>query len=283
MSAGLRDEDSRDHGHGSGSGSRSRSRGFRLSLQRFDPGRDLVAVKVETDSSAKMGMFFDYVDKRGLTMLGATVNRDPEGVVAFTVLDATEMGRDTALEVLRSVPLEDLRVEVVDSGVRGFASTGGHLLDAGSGRSVIASERTLRGFFRGMRELMGDDAGAAFLYYAGFVSGREWGKFLVDLGYDPGAAVKINFETLESQGYATSITVLEGEDVYRIEAHDLVECDLLSGYAAGKGGHVRTSHWFRGAVAGFLTAVRGGEWSVEEVECVNDGSDKCAFEARRKK
>ncbi|MDP7982639.1 MAG: hypothetical protein RAK18_05620, partial [Conexivisphaerales archaeon] len=134
MSAGLRDEDSKDHGHGSGSGSRSGSRGFRLSLQRFDPGRDLVAVKVEADSSAKMGMFFDYVDKRGLTMLGATVNRDPEGVVAFTVLDATEMGRDAALEVLRSVPLEDLRVEVVDSGVRGFASTGGHLLEAGSGR-----------------------------------------------------------------------------------------------------------------------------------------------------
>ncbi|HEU16963.1 MAG TPA: hypothetical protein ENO38_04770 [Nitrososphaeria archaeon] len=68
-----------------------------------------------------------------------------------------------------------------------------------------------------------------------------------------------------------------------VEMRDLVECGILSGYVAERGGHVRTSHWFRGTIAGFLAAVRGDEWSVEEVECINDGSDKCAFDARRRK
>jgi predicted hydrocarbon binding protein len=57
----------------------------------------------------------------------------------------------------------------------------------------------------------------------------------------------------------------------------LVECELLRGHRSG-----RTSHWIRGMIAGILTGAEGGEWDVEEVECVNDGSDMCAFEARRK-
>ncbi|MGC8848245.1 MAG: V4R domain-containing protein, partial [Conexivisphaera sp.] len=40
--------------------------------------------------------------------------------------------------------------------------------------------------------------------------------------------------------------------------------------------------WFRGVLAGLLSEVAGGEWDVEEVECVNDGSDRCVFSARRK-
>jgi predicted hydrocarbon binding protein len=61
--------------------------------------------------------------------------------------------------------------------------------------------------------------------------------------------------------------------VIRIETRDLLECDLLKGRRKGK-----TSHWFRGMLAGILEAAEGGEW---EVECINDGSDKCVFEARR--
>jgi predicted hydrocarbon binding protein len=38
----------------------------------------------------------------------------------------------------------------------------------------------------------------------------------------------------------------------------------------------------RGMIAGILTGAEGGDWDVEEVECVNDGSGKCAFEARRR-
>ncbi len=260
----------------------SRSQVFRIPISWFAPGRDLVAVRVRADSAAKLGMLWDYLMKDRIEIPGTMMNAIPEGVMALAILDVTEVGRDVAMGTLRSVPIGDLRIEVMNQEVREFAFTGGHLLEAGSGRSIVLSASGLMGFFRGMRELMGDDAGAAFLYYAGFVSGREWGKFLMDLGYDPGMAARINFETLKSQGYATSITVLEGEDKYRIEVHDLVECDLLSDYASSRGGHVRTSHWFRGTIAGFLAAVRGGEWSVEEVECINDGSDKCAFEARRK-
>ena len=259
---------------------RPRPQRFRIPLSWLDPGRELLAIKVSADSAGKVGMVWDYLEKRGLALLGAALNVGREGAVAFGVVDATGLGLEAAREAALGIPIEGVSVEVIDAG-RGFASTGGHELEVGSGRAVMASERTLLGLFRGIRELMGDDAGAAFLYYAGAMSGREWGRLLRDMGYDAGAALRVNFRSLESQGYATRVEVLEGKDRFRIEVYDLVECDLLSSYAARKGG-MRTSHWFRGAVAGFLSAALGGEWEVEEVECVNEGSDKCAFEARRR-
>ncbi|MGC9077119.1 MAG: V4R domain-containing protein, partial [Conexivisphaera sp.] len=57
-------------------------------------------------------------------------------------------------------------------------------------------------------------------------------------------------------------------------------CEVLSNYVKGR---ARTSHFFRGMIAGALSKIEGGEWDVEEVECVNDGSDKCAFEAKRRR
>ncbi|WP_269473735.1 V4R domain-containing protein [Conexivisphaera calida] len=255
---------------------------FRLPLSWFDPGRDLVSVRVRADSAGKIGMYWYYLLQNGVAIFGTMMNVAPGGALAFAILDATGMGREELMRIMRSAPVGDVEVEVIDAGVKGFASTGGHLLEAGSGRSIVMSASGLAGLFRGMRELMGDDAGAAFLYYAGFVTGREWGKFLVDHVGDPHAAARVFVEVLKSQGLATSAEILEGEDRYRIEARDLIECEVLSDYASRKGGRMRTSHWFRGIVAGVISAVRGGEWDVEEVECVNDGSDKCAFEIRRK-
>ncbi len=230
---------------------------FRLPLSWFDPGKDLVSVRVRADSAGKIGMYWYYLLQRNISIFGTMMNVNPGGASAYAILDATGMGRDELVGILRSAPIGGLDVEVIDAGVRGFASTGGHLLEAGSGR-------------------------AAFLYYAGFVTGKEWGKFLVDRVENPHEAVKIFLEVLKSQGLAMSAEFLEGEDRYRIEAHDLIECEVLSEYAAGKGGHMRTSHWFRGIIAGVISAVMGGEWSVEEVECINNGSDRCAFEVRRK-
>ncbi|MGC8614192.1 MAG: V4R domain-containing protein, partial [Conexivisphaera sp.] len=67
---------------------------------------------------------------------------------------------------------------------------------------------------------------------------------------------------------------------HRFEVGHLIECGVLSNYVKGR---ARTSHFFRGMIAGALSKIEGGEWDVEEVECVNDGSDKCAFEAKRRR
>ncbi|BBE42053.1 hypothetical protein NAS2_0664 [Conexivisphaera calida] len=152
----------------------------------------------------------------------------------------------------------------------------------GAARMVLAVEATLRGLFRGSKKLLGDDAGAAFTYYAGFTSGREMGELYVRSLMDPHVALGAFAETVKSNGYAADITILEGEDRYRMEMRNLIECELLSDYAAERGGHVNASHWVRGYVAGVLSAIRGGEWDVKEIECINDGPDKCAFEARKK-
>ncbi|MGC8969932.1 MAG: V4R domain-containing protein, partial [Conexivisphaera sp.] len=254
---------------------------FRMSTFRLAPGRTLVGVSVRADSAAKVGALWDHLMRGGVGVQGSMLNACPEGFEALAILDLTEVGREVGLELLRGTPLKGVEVEVIDSGIEGFASIGGHVLESGGHRSVIFSRNTVLGFLRGMRELMGEAAGAAFLYHAGFVSGREWGRYLAGRARDAREALAINLEVMKSHGLATSVAVLEGEGRYRFEARDLFECDLLSGYAAERGGRLRTSHWFRGALAGFLSEVMGGEWDVEEVECVNDGSDRCAFEARR--
>jgi hypothetical protein len=86
---------------------------------------------------------------------------------------------------------------------------------------------------------------------------------------------------LEARGYGTPIEVLSDPNGgrYRFEVGHLIECEVLSKYVTGR---ARTSNFFRGMIAGALSTIEGGEWEVEEVECINDGSDKCAFEARRK-
>ncbi|MGC8614161.1 MAG: V4R domain-containing protein, partial [Conexivisphaera sp.] len=134
----------------------------------------------------------------------------------------------------------------------------------------------LLGLLLGAREYLGDSVGSAFTYYAGLFSGHESAReFTAMFGKDQ--AIRLNIRTLESHGYASSIEMLVGESTYRFEVADLVECDLLRGHRTG-----RTSHWFRGVLAGMLSEATGGEWDVEEVECINDGSDKCVFNAKRK-
>jgi predicted hydrocarbon binding protein len=242
----------------------------------------MVAVRVEADSPYKVAKFWEHASKVGATVLGSMMNVHHEGVTAYGILDVTGVGAEGAEETLRSAPIEGLRAEVVGRSVMGFVGVGGHVLKEGNPRVVVMFDATLRGLFVGARRMLGDDVGAAFLYHAGLMSGREMGEVYARYGLDPRTALRAFAEAVKSNGYATDITILEGKDRYRIETRNLIECDLLSGYAAERGGHMRTSHWARGYVAGLLSTLRGGEWDVEEVECINDGSDRCAFEARRK-
>ncbi|BBE42055.1 hypothetical protein [Conexivisphaera calida] len=100
---------------------------FNLPVSRLSPGRDMVAVRVEADSPIKTGMLWDYLAKVGVTVLGAMLNTGPKGVIAYGILDVTDIGREAAEGILRSVPIEDLRVEVVERSTMGFVGTVGLL------------------------------------------------------------------------------------------------------------------------------------------------------------
>jgi len=144
---------------------------------------------------------------------------------------------------------------------------------------VIVGTKVLAGLLHGAKKYLGEDAGAAFTYYEGFFAGQAAGENLSQL--DHAAALTRIMRVLEARGYGTPIEVLSDPNGgrYRFEVGHLIECEVLSKYVTGR---AKTSNFFRGMIAGALSTIEGGEWEVEEVECINDGSDKCAFEARRK-
>jgi len=241
------------------------------------PGRDLVALEADV-AAGYLGVLYDGLRKAGFRVLGLMCSGEGPSLRCVGILDVTGSAADPREVASRLSAMEGLAsVRVIGGPARGFAAAGGHILEAGGVRSVVMTSRALLGLFLGAREYMGDPAGSAFAYYAGMFSGRQAAAELSG-ALGPGPALSAHLRILESHGYASRIELLGSADGshYRIEVRDLVECDLLRGRRRG-----RTSHWFRGVLAGFLSGLEGGEWDVEEVECVNDGSDRCAFEARR--
>jgi len=170
-------------------------------------------------------------------------------------------------------------IEVREGPVRGLAvQPPGRVIESSGARSILMTSRAFRGFLLGMREFMGEEVGQTVSYYAGYYFGRDSAREVRE-ALGPDVTFQAGLSIVRDLGHASSIEALRSPDGsrYRIEARDLFECDVLRGRRRG-----RTSHWFRGLLAGVLSVAEGGEWDVEEVECVNDGSDKCAFEARRR-
>jgi len=249
---------------------------MRIPVSWIAPGRDLVALEADV-AAGYLGVLYDGLRKAGFRVLGITCSGDGPNLRCTGILDVTGSTADPREIASRLSAMNGLvSARITGDSARGFAAVGGHIIEAGGARSIVMTSRALLGLFLGAREYMGDPAGSAFIYYAGFFSGREAAAELSGiLGSE--STLHVHTRILEAHGYATRVDILRGEGVYRFEARDLVECDLLRGRRKG-----RTSHWFRGVISGFLSELEGGEWDVEEVECINDGSDKCAFEARRK-
>ncbi|MGC9191767.1 MAG: V4R domain-containing protein [Conexivisphaera sp.] len=249
-----------------------------IPLSWVEAGRDLVAVEAEV-SAGYLGVVYDGFRKAGLRVLGFTCSGGGPTLRCVGILDATNSGRSPEEVAAALSAMEGIAsIEVIREPVRGFAAARGRVIGASGARAVVMTSRALLGLFLGARQYLGEEVGATFAYYAGFFSGREAARqFSSSLGRE--AAIRVHTRILESHGYASSIEVLRdaGGGRYRFEVRDLVECALLRGMRGG-----RTSHWFRGVLAGFLSELEGGDWDVEEVACVNDGSDACVFEARRR-
>jgi len=249
----------------------------RLPFSWIEPGRRLAAVTVEASGYSAVEEEHRAVESSGARVL-ATMCAPSEGrVVCESIVDLGELDPEeleSRLGSIKGIESADVR----EGAVPGFASLPGRTLEAAGTGSILMTSRALLGMLLGMREFLGEEVGETALYYIGYYSGRDAARSFGEI-LGPGAAPSVNFAVLQAHGYASSIEALRSPDGsrYRIEAHDMVECDLLKGSRSG-----RTSHWFRGMLAGILSAAEGGEWEVEEVECVNDGSDKCVFEARRR-
>ncbi|MGC8969698.1 MAG: V4R domain-containing protein [Conexivisphaera sp.] len=258
-------------------------RSFKVPLVAVEPGRRLAAVSLrvrEPDLPAVASAIRSRIAAAGIRILGFACSADGDAYACVGLGDYTDAPASPAevADWLSSIP-GVLEVNLHVAPVDGFAAVGGLVLEAAGARAIVMSSRAFAGLLQGPREYLGEDAGASFVYYEGFFAGRAMGEYL--LGFGRERALAMLPRIWEARGYAPNIEMLVDRDGsrYRFEARRLIECEVLSRYVKGR---ARTSHFFRGMVAGVLSTLEGGEWDVEEVECVNDGSDRCAFEARRR-
>ncbi|MGC8970275.1 MAG: V4R domain-containing protein [Conexivisphaera sp.] len=257
---------------------------FELPFMGIEPGRRLAAMSIRVREPGLAGVasaLYSKVAEAGIRILGFACSADGGEFLCVGLGDYTDASTSPAevAAALAAIPgCED--VKIYEGPAEGFAAVRGLIPEMADARTVLMSTRALAGLLQGPREYLGDDAGAAFVYYEGFFAGRAMGEYLSRFGRERALAMLHRF--WEARGYGTPIEALSdpGGGHHRFEVGHLIECEVLSNYVKGR---ARTSHFFRGMIAGALSKIEGGEWDVEEVECVNDGSDKCAFEAKRRR
>jgi len=261
----------------SSSGSEPEPLEIRLPFAWIEPGRRLGAVSAVVGSQSALAFLVEALTGE-LEVIGSIRVKRGDAIYWEAMVDLGDADPKDLESRLRSI--DDVgSVEVREGPVRGLAvQRPGQVIESSGTRAALMTSRAFRGFLLGMGEFMGEDIGKTVSYYNGYYFGRDAAREVREV-LGPDIPFQADLSMIRAHGYASSIEALRSPDGsrYRIEARDLFECDVLRGRRKG-----RTSHWFRGLLAGTLSVVDGSEWEVEEVECINDGSDKCVFEARRR-
>jgi len=260
----------------SSSGSGPEPLEIRLPFAWIEPGRRLGAVSAVVGSERALAFLVEALEGE-LEVIGSIRVKRGDAIYWEAIVDLGDADPRDLESRLGSI--DDVgSVEVREGPVRGLAvQRPGQVIESSGTRAALMTSRAFRGFLLGMGEFMGEDIGKTVSYYNGYYFGRDSAREVRRAL--PDATFQAGLSMVRAHGYASSIEALRSPDGsrYRIEVRDLFECDVLRGMRKG-----RTSHWFRGLLAGILSVVDGSEWEVEEVECINDGSDKCVFEARRR-
>jgi len=250
---------------------------MRLPFSWIEPGRRLAAVSAVLGSQRALASLVEAVEGE-LEIIGSVRVRRGGAILWEAIMDLGDADPKELESRLRSIDGVG-SIEVREGPVRGLAvQPRGQVIESSGARAALMTSRAFRGFLLGMREFMGEEVGETMSYYAGYYFGRDAAREARE-ALGPDLPFQADLSMICAHGYASSIEALRSPDGsrYRIEARDLFECEVLRGRRRG-----RTSHWFRGLLAGILSVAEGGEWDVEEVKCINDGSDRCAFEARRR-
>ena len=149
-------------------------------------------------------------------------------------------------------------------------------------RAIIMPEILYANLFEGMRTRFKPALTQIFLYQLGIQVGASLAELLKDIleryRDDPINALRMLFHFGRAFGY----NIL---DRFKI-LDDKIVLEVSDGWEAKALKKRYTSpqcHLTRGLIEGFLKKVTGGEWDVEEVECVAMGSESCKFIVRKKR
>ena len=148
-------------------------------------------------------------------------------------------------------------------------------------RAVIMPEILYGNLFEGMRTKFKPALTQVFIYQLGVQVGASLAELLKDIleryKDDPIYTLRGLFHFGRAFGYNVLDRVEILDDKIVLEVLDGWEAKALKKrYASPQ------CHLTRGLIEGFLKKAIGGEWDVEETECVAMGSETCKFIVRKK-
>lgn len=146
-------------------------------------------------------------------------------------------------------------------------------------RALILRSTTLNEMMQTIRDIVGRSAGNIIIYQLGVRAGEEKIRHLKEYykEFDPRDILDIALMERCAKGWCIAEITSLNEDSYtaEIKAKGLFECVQPSTQKMDHQG----SHFFRGYIAGILTALWDRKISVEEVECISRGKEACIFKA----
>lgn len=242
------------------------------------------------DVPGTLAKIFNIIYVRNINVIGCITSATPEesgGIFCAVYLDITDIPASELRNLLNDLKsLEEVyyvdynEFDMNSAGSAAFSQYYEELCIVNE-RAVIFTHAHLKGLFNGLYEKFKEGA-AVFLYHLGLTVGEFLAntyKPLLELNVTPKTLLELALQTGKAFGWFSKYELdVISKDEYRIKIWNSVECSFLSGVANGPAGNLR-----RGILAGYLSRLFGGEWVVNEVECVNAGNERCTFHAKKEK
>jgi len=262
-----------------------------LPLLIFRQGRRTITLNlVLKDVPGTLAKIFSSIYLRNINVVGCITNAIPEesgGIFCVVYLDVTDVQTQELMNLINEFKSMD-EVYYVDYNEFNVDSIGSAALSQDYEELCISNERAaiftyahLKGLFNGLYEKFGEGA-AIFLYHLGLGVGEFLGnayKPLLEAGASPKALLELALQTGRAFGWFSKyeLEVISKEE-FRVKLWKHVECTFLSGVVNNPTGNLR-----RGIFAGYLSNLFGGNWTVSETECINNGHDACVFHIKKEK
>ncbi len=257
----------------------------------FKHGRRITTLDlILKDVPGTLAKVFSVIYAKNINVVGCITNAVAEesgGVFCVVYLDATDVPAQdfrnllNELKNMEEVYYVDYEEFDIDSIGSAAFSQYYEELCIHDERATIFTSAHLKGLFNGLYKKFGKGA-AIFLYHLGLDVGEFMAntyKPMLEAGASPKTLLELALQTERASGWFSKYELdVISKDEFRIKIWKNAECAFLSNVA-----NVPTGNLRKGILIGYLSKLFGGEWTVNEVECVNTGSEVCLFHVKKEK
>ena len=257
---------------------------FRMGTISYRSGAKLYCFTVRGSDEPGVGSkVLEILAKMGANAIWTHMELLDEGTYYALIIADMSSATASPEEVARRIEEEeDVKATVVSPSLFENAATPCWWFPVivGDERAIIVRETVVEKMGENMERMFGSSAWAALLYHSGHEFGRAaYRDHVGRLAHGvvkPNAIIELAELLGSSFGFGLIKIIYMDLEAKRfiVRVEKMFECEL-----AGKRGiKGKTSHFFRGVVAGWLSEYAGEDIFCEEVMCINMGDPHCEFD-----